>query len=718
LYRLKLGLNFKQPVNPISDVASSLHGEPPPPPPRAIFGRDELIEEVVGLAENLEPVALIGAGGIGKTSIALTVLHHDRIKKRFGDNRRFIRCDQFPASRLHFLSRLSEAIGAGVENPEDLKSLRPFLSSEEMILFLDNAESILDPQGPDAREIYALVEELSRFSNISLCITSRISTVPPHFKRPVIPTLSTESASDIFYNIYENGGRSDTISDLVGQLDFHALSITLLATTAFHNMWNYDRLAKEWDTHRGQVLRTDYDESLAATMELSLASPTFRKLGPEARDLLGVIAFFPQGVDENNLNWLFPTISDRKTIFDKFCVLSLTYRSNGFITMLAPIRDYLSPPDPDSSSLICATKDHYFNRLSTFVRPGMPGFEEARWIVSEDVNVEHLLNTFISLDMESGVVWDACTDFFTHLYWYKPRNTILGPTIEGLPDDHRFKSKSLFHLSRLYQAVGNYVEGKRVLTHSLKLERKWGSQHGVALILRDLSGANLRLGIYAEGIEQAREAVEIFELLGDTVGRAECWIGLARSLHSDNQLDAAEEAAIHAIGLLPEKGQEYLLCQSHRDLGEIYRSKGEREKAIDHFEIAHGIGSTFKSQHHLFWIDYSLMWLFLLEGKFDDANAYIERAKTHIASNEHHRGLVMEAQAVVWYLQGRLDDAAFEASEALKTFKGLGASRNAGNSEGLLQEIEQARIGELLEIFQHHMSIYPLQLAVHPLTLR
>ena len=60
---------------------SSAHGESSPPPSRACYGRDELIAKVVGLAENLEPVALIGAGGIGKTSIALSVLHHDRIKK-------------------------------------------------------------------------------------------------------------------------------------------------------------------------------------------------------------------------------------------------------------------------------------------------------------------------------------------------------------------------------------------------------------------------------------------------------------------------------------------------------------------------------------------------------------------------------------------------------------------------------------------------------------
>ena len=178
---------------------------------------------------------------------------------------------------------------------------------------------------------------------------------------------------------------------------------------------------------------------MAATIELSLASPTFRELGFDARDLLGVIAFFPQGVDEKNLDWLFPAISNRITMVDKFCVLSLTYRSGGFVTMLAPLRDYLRPEDALSSSLLQATKERYFSRLSIEVKPGKPGFEEGRWIKSEDVNVEYLLDTFTSIDPDSADVWNACRHFMQHLYWYNPRLVSLGPKVEGLPDDHPFK---------------------------------------------------------------------------------------------------------------------------------------------------------------------------------------------------------------------------------------------------------------------------------------
>ena len=666
-------------------------GELPPPPPGACFGRDDLIENVVGLAENLTTIALIGAGGIGKTAIALTVLHHDRIKERFGDDRRFIRCDQFPASPAHFLSRLSKVTGAGIENPEDLTPLRPFLSSREMIIFLDNAESILDPQGAGAREIYAIVEELSHFKTICLCITSRISTVPRHCKRPVIPMLSMESACAIFYDICDNGSRSGVVNNLLKRLDFHALSITLLATTASHNMWDYDRLAQEWDMHRVHVLRTDYNESLEATIELSLASPTFRELGPDAREFLGTVAFFPQGINEDNIDWLFPTISNGRKVLDKFCALSLTYRSNGFVTMLAPLRDYLSPKDPASSPLLRTTKDHYFSRLSVYIDPSEPGFEEGRWITSEDVNVEHLLDIFTSIDTHTNSAWDALASFMMHLYWHKKRLVVLGPKIEGLPDDHRSKPQCLFQLSRLFESVGNHTEYKRLLVDALKLWRERGDDLQVAETLRFLSNTNVWLGVYKEGILRAKEAFEIYERLNDVPGQGLSSQQLAQLLHEDGQFNAAEEAAFRAIDLLSGEGDrsQYSVCECYRVLGRIYHSKGETEKAIKQFETAIGIASSFNWHHLLFWINHSLAELFFREKRFDDAHAHLKRAKSHAVDGPYHLGRAMDLQAEFWYEEGRFKEAKFEALGAAEIYERGGATRELELCRTLLLDIEE-----------------------------
>ena len=668
---------------------SSILGESPPPPPRACFGREALIDKVVGFAEQLTPIALIGAGGIGKTSIALTVLHHDRIKERFGTNRRFIRCDQFPASRAHFLNRLSKVIGAGVENPEDLTPLRPFLSSREMILVLDNAESLLDPHGVGAGDIYTVVEELSQFETVCLCVTSRISTVPRDCKRPKIPTLSMKSACDIFYGIYDNGGQSDVISNLLGRLDFHALSITLLATTASHNMWDYDRLAQEWDAHRTQVLRTDYDESLAATIELSLASPTFRGLGPGARDLLSVVAFFPQGINENNLHRLFPTISQGKNMFDKFCGLSLTYRTHGFVTMLAPLRDHLRPTDPMLSPLLQTTKEHYFARLSVPVNPDHSSFEETLWIISEDVNVEHLLDVFAGVDANSVGVWNACAGFMRHIYYHKPWLVILGPKIEGLPDDHPSKALCLFRLSLLFWAVENSAECKRLLIHCLRLRRAEGDDGKVAETLEELSDANRMLELYKEGIQQAEEALGIYERLNYGLGQAHALRRLAQLLHDDNQLDVAEDTTLRAINFIPNEGDQFLAAQCHRLLGNIYRSKGDTGEAIKCLETALGIASPYNWHDELFWIHHSLAELFFGENALDNAHIHIEHAKLHGINDTYNLGCAMGLQARVWCGEHRFEEAKSEVLRAADAFETVGATKDMAACREILRDIEE-----------------------------
>ena len=674
-------------------LESSTLGESPPPAPRACFGRDELIEKIIGLAEALTPVALIGSGGIGKTSIALTVLHHDRIKERFGDNRRFIRCDQFPASPANFLRRLSKVIGADVENSEDLIPLRPFLTSKEMLIVLDNAESILDPQGASGREINVFVEELSQINNICLCITSRITTVPPDCKTLEIPTLSMEAARDTFYRIYEYGGQSDSTNDILEQLDFHPLSVTLLATVAHQNKWDGNRLAKEWKQRQTGVLQTGYNKSLACAIELSLASPMFRELGPDARGLLGVAAFFPQGIDENNLDWLFPTISNRTAIFDTFCVLSLTYRNNEFVTMLAPLRDLLRPQDPMSSSLLCATKNRYFARMLIDFDRNSPVFKESQWIILEDVNVEHLLDVFTSVDGNSYEVWEACADFTNHIYWHKPRPTVLRQRMEGLPDDHPSKLGCLVELAKLFHSIGNNMERKRLLNHVLELQRGGDDENAVAYTLSSLSDANRTLGFYKEGIQQAREGFEIYQRVGTKAHQAGCLNYLALLLYADERPGEAKEAAFHVVGLL-EEGEEYMACQSQRLLGDIYRFDGEREKAIHHLEVALRIASPFNWHNQLSHIHYALGWLFLDQGEFGNAHTHVEQAKLYAVENAYSLGRAMALEAQVWHRQGRLEEAGCEALRASEIFEKLGAAEESESCRDFLRYIEQVMRGQ------------------------
>jgi len=173
------------------------------------------------------------------------------------------------------------------------------------------------------------------------------------------------------------------------------------------------------------------------------------------------------------------------------------------------------------------------------------------------------------------------------------------------------------------------------------------------------------------------------------VGQAWCLNGLARLFYKNKQLDAAEEAASRAINLLPEKDEHFEVCQCHRVLGDIYRSKGETEKAVDHLGVALGIACSFNWHDQLFWTCYSLAQLFSDQGMFDNAHAHIERAKSHAVNNAYYLGRAMHRQAYFWYKQGRLEQAKSGGLRAAGVFEKLGAALDLERCRELLQRIDE-----------------------------
>ena len=343
----------------------------------------------------------------------------------------------------------------------------------------------------------------------------------------------------------------------------------------------------------------------------------------------------------------------------------------------------------------------YCTRISVKVNLCGPTFEEARWIMLEDINFEHLLDVLTTIDPTSDIVWEICASFLQHLIWHKNRLVVLGPKIEGLPDGHRSKPKCLFGLSQLFYLVGNQVECKRLLTLTLRLWKEQGNDYEAARTLSQLSSTNRLLGLPKEAIRQAREALEICERLSTTekealgihgeldAERAGCLDGLALSLREDGQLDAAEEAGSRAITLLPEEGEEVQVCAAHLALGNVYRSKGEVKEAVHHFIIARRIASSFGWHDRLFWIDLSMAELCLDKGEFDSANICVGQAKSHTTNNTCNLGIAMELQAMIWCKQGRFEEARSEVLRVAEIYEPLGITKGAEACRKLAQKIQQ-----------------------------
>ena len=329
-----------------------------PQAPENFFGRGAVLEDLLGFADRSASVTLFGPGGIGKTAIALALLHHGRIAAGFGKHRYFMRCDDLGDSLDGFLDRLSEITGA--QRPTDMVQLRSHLeASPPCILVLDGIDSVLDPRASGAVEITAAIEEFGRCPKVCVLATSRMDIRIPDFRYMEVPTLPIEIARDVFHSRCHLG-RSAAVDSLLTELDFHPLSVTLLADAVYNNEWDEPVLLDEWEGGKTSILETfDVRPGLEDTIESVLRTPTIRELGATARKTLKAIAAFPGGVKEAKLEIMCPGISGVWEAVNALCKFSLMYREDGFVKMLSPFRLYFVEYSGHGSANSCSSSLFY-----------------------------------------------------------------------------------------------------------------------------------------------------------------------------------------------------------------------------------------------------------------------------------------------------------------------------------------------------------------------
>jgi Cdc6-like AAA superfamily ATPase len=65
-----------------------------PSQPKIFHGQDSELSHILQLFSQGTPkIAILGAGGMGKTSLARAVLHHTEITEKYNQQQFFIACD-------------------------------------------------------------------------------------------------------------------------------------------------------------------------------------------------------------------------------------------------------------------------------------------------------------------------------------------------------------------------------------------------------------------------------------------------------------------------------------------------------------------------------------------------------------------------------------------------------------------------------------------------
>jgi hypothetical protein len=221
------------------------------------------------------------------------------------------------------------------------------------------------------------------------------------------------------------------------------------------------------------------------------------------------------------------------------------------------------------------------------------------------------------------------------------------------------------------------VEQKRLLTHTLKLERERGNDFGVARALGSLSDANRLLGLYEEGIQQAKEALEIYERLGDTVEQARCLIHLARccvsrqsarrrggSRISRNRSSPGERPRISGLPI-SSRSWQYISFQGREREGHS-PFRGSPRNRIP-FQLARSAV-----------LDSSLPGGALFRSKASSTMHTLTSNKPSRTRLITHTTWVARSllQARDWYRQRMLEEATSEALRALEIFEKLGAAED------------------------------------------
>ncbi|KAJ6537415.1 P-loop containing nucleoside triphosphate hydrolase protein [Mycena vulgaris] len=381
-----------------------------PGKPKIFHGRDsELYAIVESLSQQSSRIAILGAGGMGKTSLAKAVLHHPEIATRY-QNHFFVATDS-AMSVVELAAHIGTHIGL---NPaKDLRKavLQHFHQTQGCLLILDNLETSWEPmQSRGSIEEY--LSQLTDIQHLGLIITMRGAERPAKvrwtrpFLLPLKP-LTNEAARQTFIEIADDCHEKDDINKVLLLTGNMPLAVNLIAHSVDND--GCPNVLARWEMEKTSMLSEGYDKrsNLEMSIALSLSSPRIVAL-PGSKELLSLLSVLPDGL--SNVDLLQSKLPIKDVLECKTALLrtALAYTdTNDQLKVLIPIREYTRKTSPPPPFLVHPVRHHFSQLLDFYIKYcGMiTGAQTVDRITLNLGNISSIL--FLGLQKESPQLEDS-----------------------------------------------------------------------------------------------------------------------------------------------------------------------------------------------------------------------------------------------------------------------------------------------------------------------